>query len=111
VDNNGFTAVFDGTYVEIQCSSGYGDLNWEFPSGEAIKESNALNPPFPIYQTFDPANDIQTLNIQRFSPADIAHYICSTGIVLGRFFLKESVYITSGECKNQQVPTTVEGDK
>jgi hypothetical protein len=100
VDDNDFAAVIDGNFVEIRCSSGYGVLNWEFSSGEAITESNALDPPFPIYQTFDPANDFQSLYIQRFSPADIAHYICNTGIILGGVLFKESVYITSGKCEN-----------
>jgi hypothetical protein len=100
VDENGLAAVFDDAFVEIQCSSGYGKLNWEFPSGKAITESNALEPSFRIYQTSDPTNDIQFLYFQRFSPADIGHYICNTGLILGRFMFKESVYITSGKCKN-----------
>jgi hypothetical protein len=97
VIDNGVVSVTDNSPVEIQCS-GSGDLTWESSSGAAITESNALTPPpFNVYQTHDPANNIQSLFIRDFSPADTALYTCRTDLVVNGASFEESVYISS--CK------------
>jgi cytochrome c oxidase assembly protein Cox11 len=94
VDNNGLVTLPNGVHVEVQCSSSRsGDLSWVSSPGAKITEIGAGSTPIVLYQTHDPANNIQSLFIRNFSPMHIALYTCrmDTGISLER-----SVYITSG---------------
>lgn len=99
--DNGLLSVSEGTFVEIHCF-GAGDLIWESSSGAAIIETNALNPPFNLYQSHDPTNKFQNLVIISYSLADTAIYTCTkVGVVWQGRPVSEPVYITSCKCSHQ----------